>query len=82
MKQEVKTDRLLLKKTIYAKRHKTTREQVIAVLGLEVETPLRKHPDLEFVDFGEVVKSADQSHTWPLVFKLKTILPSPETTPL
>ena len=62
---------LELKKTIYASRVGKTKERVIAILNLEIETHLRNNPDLKFEKVGEVEVNSDKSKTYPLLFKTK-----------
>lgn len=60
-------------KIIYAKRFKTTKEQMQGILELEVKNHLRNRPDLEFVRLGDVTENNDLSKTFPLIFRKKAV---------
>lgn len=65
-------NRLRIEKIIYAKRVDVTKDQVIQILNLEIETHLRNNPDLCFIAIGEMKKNADRSQTYPILFELKS----------
>ncbi len=64
--------KLLLQKIIYAKSIKMTRQQVLDVLNLEIETHLNNNPEVQFAGVGEVKENADRSKTYNLLFKYKS----------
>jgi hypothetical protein len=66
-------ERLILQKTIYAKRKGLTSEQMSEIFRLEAMNHLRNNPDLGFVKIGKPVENADRSKTFPMYFAVKPV---------
>jgi hypothetical protein len=64
-------NRLIVNKIIYAKRVNITKDQVLQILDLEVNTHLCNNRDLIFVTVGKVLENKDKSQTYPLIFIVK-----------
>lgn len=64
-------NRLVLHKTIYAKRKRLTSKEIGEIFRIEAETHLRNNPDLGFIKIGEPVDNEDRSKTFPLYFGVK-----------
>ena len=64
---------LLLEKTIYAKSRKIgySSEKTLEILNLEVETHLRKYPEVQFKGMGKARENADRSVTYFIIFEKK-----------
>jgi hypothetical protein len=63
--------RLIVYKTIYAKRKGLSSEEMSEIFRLEAMTHLRNNPDLVFIKIGKPVGNADRSKTFPLHFGIK-----------
>jgi len=63
--------RLIVHKTIYAKRKGMTSEEIGEVFRVEAEYHLRKNPDLDFLKIGKPSENADRSKTYPMYFAVK-----------
>lgn len=63
--------RLILHKTIYAKRKGLTRKELGEIFRIEAETHLRNNPDLGFLKIGDPVENSDRSKTFPMYFAVK-----------
>lgn len=72
MSKAIIEDRFNLKKTIYAKRFHVTKEQILEIMALEIETHTRKHQDLVFKKLHDPVENSDRSKTFTIEFELKT----------
>ena len=63
--------RLMIEKTIYAKRKAVSKEDMQDIFRMEIEHHLRNNPDLQFEGYGEVRNNADRSKTFPIIFSPK-----------
>lgn len=58
-----------IEKKIYASRQRKTKDQVAEILQLEIETHIKKHPDLVYDKLSEPVRNSDLSMTYIIHFK-------------
>jgi hypothetical protein len=59
---------LIINKVIYAKRFKTTNEQIKEIILLEIDTHLKKYPDLFLLSIGKPIENPDRSKTIQINF--------------
>lgn len=64
-------DKLILHKTIYAKRKGLSKSQLSEILRLEAVTHLNNNKDLVFIKIGDPKINQDQSRTFTLYFDYK-----------
>lgn len=60
----------ILNKIIFAKRKSVSKETMVGILDLEIQSHLSKNPHLTFLNVGEVVTNSDLSKTYPLIFQI------------